>query len=261
MFFIASKILWALVSPLNFVLLLLLAGAGLSIFCRRAARFLVAAGILLLFVVGVTPLGPNLLASLENRYQRPAELPKQITGIIILGGTFDGELSAARNTLAVNDNMERVIEGLRLARHYPLAIAVFSGGEGRLMKQRRPESREIMRWMSETGYSLDDFVFEEESRNTWENIQFTQDMINPGPQEIWIVVTSAYHMPRAMTMFDKLGWAGTIIPWPVDYRTDGKMRWLPNRFDVAGNVYKTDLAVHEFTGMMAYGLKGKTASR
>lgn len=251
MYFALSKILWAVVSPLNFIFLLLLAGAGASVFCRKAARFLIASAIVLFFIAGITPLGPNLLASLENRYERPEKLLERITGIVILGGTFDGELSAARNALAVNDSMERVIEGLRLARQHPLAMTVFSGGEGHLLKQGRPEAREVMRWMSETGYHTDDFLFEEKSRNTQENIQFTKDMVNPGPREVWVVVTSAFHMPRTMELFRKLDWPGTVIPWPVDYRTDGKIRLLPQRFDVAGNVYKTDLALHEWAGMAA----------
>lgn len=260
MFFVISKIVWALISPLNLILLLLLAGAGLSFFCRRAGITLAGLSIFLLFFIGIAPMGSNLLASLENSYASPSGLPKEISGIIILGGTFDAELTAARNSLAVNDSMERVMEGLRLARRYPLAITVFSGGEGRMFLQGRPETREIMRWLGRAGYNPDDFLFEDKSRNTWENVAFTRDMLNPGAQEVWIVVTSAYHMPRAMKVFRLLDWPGTIIPWPVDYRTDGKMRWFPDRFDVAGNFYKTDLAIHEFAGIFAYELRGKTAS-
>ena len=260
MFFPASKIVWMLVSPLNLILLLLLSGAVLFFLCRKAGIALTGLSIFLMFFIGVTPVGPDLLTALENSYAIPSEPPAEVTGIIILGGTFDADLSAARNSLAVNDSMERVMEGLRLARRFPRAITVFSGGTGRMFEQGRPEAHEIMRWMGSAGYSSDDFLFEEKSRNTWENVAFSRDLLNPGAQDVWIVVTSAYHMPRAMKAFGLLGWPGTIIAWPTDYRTDGKMRWLPDRFDVAGNFYKTDLAIHEFAGIFAYGLRGKTAS-
>lgn len=239
---------------------MLLAGAGAYFYCRKLAVLLVSVSIFLLFFIGITPTGPDLLVALENSYAAPSKLPKEVTGIIILGGTFDADLTAARNSLAVNDSMERVMEGLRLARLYPKAITVFSGGTGRMFVQGRPEAHEIMRWLGRSGYNADDFLFEDKSRNTWENVTFTRDMLNPGAQKVWIVVTSAYHMPRAMKAFEILGWQGTIIAWPTDYRTDGKMRWLPDRFDVAGNFYKTDLAIHEFAGIIAYGLRGKTAS-
>lgn len=256
MSYVISKLVWAVVSPLNLVAILLLSGVLAWFFCRKGAKTLWFLGAAIFIITGITPVGPNMLASLENRYrQKQAELPKEISGIIILGGTFDADLSAARRTIAVNDSMERVMEGLRLARKFPRAITVFSGGEGGLIRQGRPEAREVMHWLERTGYDPARFEFEDKSRNTWENIKFTQDLMNPGPQEIWIVVTSAYHMPRAMMLFKEAGWPGQVIPWPVDYRTDGKRRWMPPAFDVAGNVYKTDLALHELIGMAAYKLR------
>lgn len=257
MIYAASKIIWALLSPLNLVAVLLLAAAGFWRFSRKVAFATAALAVFLFFIAGLTPLGYDALARLENETQRTAQtdLPKEISGIIILGGTFDANLSAARDSVTVNDSMERVMEGLRLARKYPRAITVFSGGEGGLLLRGRPESRELMRWMGQAGYDPDDFVFEEKSRNTWENVQFTMDMMNPGREDIWIVVTSAYHMPRTMMAFRALGWQGRVIPWPVDYRTDGVMRWFTPGFDVVGNAYKAGLALHEFAGMIAYGMK------
>jgi uncharacterized SAM-binding protein YcdF (DUF218 family) len=259
MFFSLSKIIWAILSPLNLVLLLLVAGAMMGRFRRWAGRVLIFAGMALFVIAGLTPLGGNLLAGLENRYPRPAVPPETVSGIIILGGAFDTGLSKARKVAVSNDNMERVLEGVRLAKKYPLAEAVFSGGEGKLLRRAQPEAREAAAWMRDSGLDPDWFTFEDKSRNTYENILFAREMINPGPKEVWIVVTSAYHMPRAMAVFRSIGW-DNIIAWPTDYRTDGEKRWLPQSFDVAGNMYKTDLALHEFAGIAAYWLTGKITS-
>ncbi|HEY8189196.1 MAG TPA: YdcF family protein [Micavibrio sp.] len=259
MFFALSKIAWAILSPLNLVLLLLLGGALVGWFRRRTGRILAVTGVLILIIAGVTPLGANLLVRLENRHVRPEKQPEIVSGILILGGAFDTGLSAARHVAVSNDNMERVLEGVRLAKEYPLAEVVFSGGEGKLLRRVQPEAREATAWLRNMGFEPARFTFEDKSRNTYENILYTQEMINPGPQEIWIVVTSAYHMERTMGVFRALGW-GNIIPWPTDYRTDGEKRWLPEKFDVAGNVYKTDLALHEFAGITAYWISGKITS-
>lgn len=259
MFFPLSKVIWAVLSPLNLVLILLVAGVIIGRFRRRTGRLIAGTGLVLLLVAGLTPLGGNLLAGLENRYPRPAKPPEVVSGIIILGGAFDTGLSKARKVAVSNDNMERVLEGVRLAKQYPMAEVVFSGGEGRLLRRAQPEAREAAAWLADTGYEPGRFTFEDKSRNTYENILFTREEINSGPEEVWIVVTSAYHMPRAMAVFHAIGW-NNIIAWPTDYRTDGKKRWLPQSFDVAGNVYKMELALHEFAGIAAYWLTGKITS-
>ena len=258
MFFALSKIVWALVSPLNFLLLLL--AAGLLFFCiwRRAGVFLLCAGAALFVIAGFFPLGQNLLAGLENRYERPA-MPPRVDGIVVLGGAFETALSAARGEPAVNDGAERIIEGLRLARLHPNALLVFSGGEGRLRPAGRSEAEDAKSFLRAAGFDPDNAVYEDESRNTWENAVFTKDMVMPLRGETWILVTSAYHMPRAMAVFASAGW--TVVPWPVDYRTDGRKRFLPERLDADGNFYETDVALHEYAGLLAYRLTGKIASR
>lgn len=185
---------------------------------------------------------------LENRHARPAAAPERVDGIVVLGGAFDTYISAKRGAATVNDGGERVLEAVALAKKHPMAVPVFSGGEGLLFEDTGPESDDVKAWMDAAGVDPARFVFEDESRNTRENILFTKNLVLPQEGETWLLVTSAYHMPRAMMVARAAGWE--FVPWPVDYRTDGKIRFWPHKFDVAGNFYKTDLALHELLGIL-----------
>ncbi len=245
-------------SPLNLVFCLLAAGAVLMSFSRRLGRLILVTGLLLFLVPGLIPIGPSLLAGLENRYTRPEPPPQAVSGIIVLGGTFEGDISRSRRIIALNDNAERVLEGLRLARQYPEALLIFSGGEGRLLRKDHPEAADAEAFLAENGFEPPAVFFEDESRNTWENAVFTKKLFEPQPGETWLLVTSAWHMPRAMGVFRQAGWSG-VVPWPTDYRTDGYTGLKPRRFDVGGNFHKADMALHEYAGFAAYYMTGKIA--
>jgi uncharacterized SAM-binding protein YcdF (DUF218 family) len=94
-------------------------------------------------------------------------------------------------------------------------------------------------------------TFEDQSRNTWENIAFSKKIVQPRPGEVWLLATSAIHMPRAILATKKLHW--NMIAWPTDYLT------APNGagsgFDVPGNLLRFDDAFHEWLGLFAYWLK------
>lgn len=261
MFFIASKLIWPLLSPLNFLFLLFLAGVLLMPLFRRAGKVVVGAAVILFLIFGLMPVGPELMAGIENQYSRPAQAPEKVDGIIVLGGALESELIVARDTLVVNNAAERILEGLRLARLYPDAKLVFSGGEGQLHSINHPESVDIRDFISTYG-GVDAArpLYEEKSRNTYENAVFTRALIKPGPGQHWILVTSAFHMPRAVRVFESAGWSG-IVPWPVDYRTSGTVSAFPDKLNVAGNFMMLDMALHEYVGMLSYRLSGKTGEK
>src|SRR5206468_57801 len=90
MFFIASKIAWTLLSPLSLVLVLFILGALSVIFSlSRAGVFFIFTGMVIFIVLGLLPIGPDLLAGLENQYARPEKMPSKISGIVVLGGSFE----------------------------------------------------------------------------------------------------------------------------------------------------------------------------
>jgi uncharacterized SAM-binding protein YcdF (DUF218 family) len=257
MFFSLSKILWPLVEPLNLLFILFMAASLLVIFKQtRAGITLLLLASFLFAVIGILPLGYNAVVLLENRYHTPAEMPQNIAGIIVLGGTFDTGLSSARGRPMLNDNAERVLDALMLAKRYPSAMVIFSGGEGKLLPQGHPESQMVRDFISGQDLALLNAVYEEESRSTYENALYTKELVIPQKQEHWILITSAYHMPRAMAVFRSMGWEN-VTPWVTDYRTAGSPYWLPRSFNVSKNIYMTELALHEYLGFLSYTLAGK----
>ncbi len=257
MFFTLSKLIWAVLAPLNLVLVLQAAGAALTLFAVRAARSLFVLSLLILFIGGLLPAGNNMLALLENFYERPQALPERVDGILVLGGTFDSVIAAARGTHALNESGERVFEALALGKRYPDAIIVFSGGDGRLMPDiERPETKDLSAFLAMLGYSDDNVILEENSRNTYENIKYSSTLVWPQPEETWLLVTSAFHMPRAMGVARRQGWPN-IMPYPVDYRTTGETFWWPRRFDMLGTMYDFHVALREYIGIMAYHITGR----
>ncbi|MBU0858693.1 MAG: YdcF family protein, partial [Alphaproteobacteria bacterium] len=218
-------------------------------------------GFFLLLVLGVLPLGHNILVKLEQHIQPPATMPADIGGILVLGGSLDTGVSGARNMPALNGAADRVLAGVTLAQRYPEAVLVFSGGNNNLSGGGAPETLYVHQLLNDIGYDTRSVFFEDESRNTHENIVFTRKLLMPQPEETWILVTSAWHMPRAAAVMHSMGWPGKVLFWPVDYRTDGVARAWPPAFDVADNMDKTALALHEGIGWLTYRLTGRINPR
>ncbi len=99
-------------------------------------------------------------------------------------------------------------------------------------------------------------TFEDKSRNTWENAIFTRDLVNPKPGDTWLLVTSAWHMPRAMGIFRKAGFK--VTAYPVDYLTYGNSRDLHPPRLALDEMERLENALHEWIGLVAYRLTDKT---
>ena len=115
--------------------------------------------------------------------------------------------------------------------------------------------------MAAIGADTRPVFFEDESRNTHENIVMTMRLLQPQPDETWVLITSAWHMPRAAAVMHSMGWPGRVLYWPVDYRTGGRLLWWPERFDVTDNMDKAALALHELAGWLTYRLTGRINPR
>jgi uncharacterized SAM-binding protein YcdF (DUF218 family) len=198
-FFITSKIFWMLASPID----LLLFGALLGVLLGygRHARFGRApalAAILILIVVATLPVGALLIAPLEDRFPPPpADLPPP-AGIIVLGGGLDVEASAARGQTVFNEGGERLTEAVFLAKRYPQARIVYTGGSGVLTGETSTEALQARNFMAALGVAPDRVTIEDKSRNTDENARFIAAIVHPQATQRWLIVTAAFHMPRAM---------------------------------------------------------------
>ncbi len=256
MFFSLSKIIWALLSPLNLIFLIFVLGMVVSLFSKVQGRSVLMLGFVMFAGFGLFPVGQYMLILLEKHHERPAALPDRVDGILVLGGTFNSSVSEGRGLPAMNEAAERVVDALALAQKHPNALVVFSGGNGKLVNNGRTEADDIALFLERVGFSEDNVIYEDESRNTYENIKLTKELILPQPGETWVLISSSYHLPRAYAVARKQKWGG-IIPYPTDYRTSGDVSWIPSEFDFLENFYNLHVALHEYIGIAAYHFTGK----
>jgi uncharacterized SAM-binding protein YcdF (DUF218 family) len=255
MFFYASKLIWFLAAPSTILTLAAALGAAL-LFTRffRTGRVLVALAAAGFVLFGSSPLPRFMIRTLENRFPQPAlDSGEPVDGIIVLGGALDYR----RGQMRLTDSGVRMTTALALARRYPEARVVFTGGSDAVLL-RAPVSeaemaQSLFRDASLTGSRV---VYEGHSRNTRENALFTARLVKPQPGERWLLVTSAFHMPRAVGTFRAAGWP--VVAYPVDFRSDDSLDDLRPFRMVSEGLRVTDITVREWLGLVAYRLNGYT---
>jgi uncharacterized SAM-binding protein YcdF (DUF218 family) len=257
--FALSEVGWTLAQPSNFLLFLLIVGSALLIAGRRSAgTWLTTGATAALTIIGFMPVGAWLLLPLENRFTANPPLPSTVTGIIALGGGIDLEVSAARDQIALDpEAAQRLVTLVTLGRRYPQARLAFTGGSGELFGSGVSEAAVAERTLAGLGADLERVIFEGRARNTFENAQYVGALLEPERHECWVLITSAYHMPRAVGVFQKVGWR--VLPYPVDYRTTGT-RTPFARLDVADRLQEFDLAAHSWLGLLAYWLMDRSSA-
>lgn len=217
---------------------------------------LALAGLTALVIAGLSPLANALILPLEQRFPKAQSAQGQpIAGIILLGGFEDGWVSAGRGGLGLNESADRLTEGLRLARTHPEARVVFTGGAGGFLTKQVEAGGPVAEFLKDAGIAPERLVLEGRSRTTYENALYTRDLVAPKPGERWLLVTSAYHMPRAMGLFRKAGFA--VEAYPVDYRTAGPGDATRPFERISQGLMRTDTAINEWLGLAAYRLLGR----
>ena len=259
MFFVLSKVLGFFTVPSNAVAVICTLGVILLLASRRrAGASLLALGVVLLLLFGYSPAGNVLLLMLSERFPAWQFDGREPDGIIVLGGPIDSEASAARNALETDSSAERLLAMLELARRFPKARIVFSGGSGNLVLNSVAEAPLAGQLLARFGVAPDRVVLEDKSRTTEENAVFTRKLVSPKPGERWLLVTSAFHMPRSIGTFRRAGF--DVEAYPVDWRTRG---WIDATmpFDkLSAGLARMDVAVHEWTGLLAYRLSGRSSA-
>lgn len=259
MSFEISKVLWGLLQPSTLLLLCLVVGILLLRHAPRWGRRLLGLGTAVLLLVALLPLERLWLTPLEERFPPPESLPAAVEGIVVLGGGLSyiqrGGAERARINAAGG---ERLTAFLALAQRYPEARLVFTGGSGLLRRPELREADEAARLLALLGLAPERLLLERDSRNTWENAVLTKALAAPQPGERWILVTSAYHMPRAIGSFRAAGWDGVeLIAYPVDYLTSTR-GWLGFELDLLQGLGALDVALREWIGLAAYRLMDRT---
>ena len=252
--FVLGKIFWAIVAPGNLLVLMLVVGT-LRLGRRRRGRGspLIATATIALLAIAVLPIGQWLVMPLESRFPRQ-ELPQHVDGIVVLGGAVEPGISQAHGQVALNDAGERMLGALTLARRYADASIVVTGGNATLLPRDRPSEASVMRdLLVREGVDAARIRIEERARNTVENAVLSRDIAQPSPGQVWLLVTSATHMPRAVGSFRHIGWP--VVPYPVDYRTEARPR--PG-FLLSEHLALVDVVVKEWLGLVAYRILGYT---
>jgi uncharacterized SAM-binding protein YcdF (DUF218 family) len=257
MFFILSKVFGFFTIPSNLLILIGLLGAGLWFLpVRRWGVRLMIASAMALALAGFLPLGNALLLPLEQRFPPWTPARGAPDGIIVLGGGISPDISAARGEPALNEAAERVTAVAELARSYPAAKIVFTGGSGHLFGGAS-EADFVLRLFESFGIPQERVILETRSRNTVENARFTKELVSPKSGEHWVLITSAYHMPRSIGVFRRQGFP--VEAYPVDWRTVGAAGLVTPFSILSGGLGRVDTAAHEWAGLVAYWLSGETS--
>jgi len=257
MFFVLSKIATFVLLPSNFLFLLGLIGVLLlATRFQRAGRRLVISSFILLMLTGILPVGNLLIQPLERRFPPWDPAHGGPDGIVVLGGAINPLLSRLYDAPQLNGSAERVTIIPLLARTYPNARIVYSGGDASLFANHGREADYLYPLLDSFGVPRERVLLDDRARNTYENAVFTKRLMQPKPGERWLLVTSAAHMPRAIGCFRHAGFAAEA--YPVDWSTaPGGVLWPGSH--IAHGLRVLDTAAREWTGLLSYWLRGRTS--
>jgi uncharacterized SAM-binding protein YcdF (DUF218 family) len=259
-FYVLAKVLWFLLQPSSLMVGAVVAGAVLLLATtwRKLARALLWCGSLGLLIGGLSPLSDALIRPLEYRFE-PPDLERArppIAGIIVLGGGADRQVTGSPQVAALNEAAERYTEAIVLARRFPGARLVFAGGSGAIVATPDPPEAETAgRLFEALGVPRDRITLEAQSRDTYENALFTARLVKPAPDQRWLLVTSAWHMPRAVGCFRKAGFA--VEAWPVDYRSPRRLEVTRFSGSFPDGLKRIDFIAKEYVGLLVYYLSGR----
>jgi uncharacterized SAM-binding protein YcdF (DUF218 family) len=255
MFFVLAKILGFFALPSNILITLGLFGVVLmATRFARAGMQLAAASLVLLALFGLSPIGNALILPLEQRFPQWQDGGRPPDGIVVLGGALDAVVSGARGEIALNEAAERMTDVAGLARRYPQARIVFSGGSGQLVFQGENESVLAVRLFESFGIARSRIAVDDRSRDTVENARFSKAIAAPKPGERWLLITSAYHMPRSIGCFRAAGFP--VEAYPVDWRTRGVSDLARPFTNLGDGLRRTDTAMREWVGLIIYRVSG-----
>jgi uncharacterized SAM-binding protein YcdF (DUF218 family) len=255
-FYWVSKLVWLVIAPDSLlVLLLILCWWVLTRGKYQLAKLMLGIVCLVTFTIALFPVGEWVLYPLEKRFAVNPVLPGKVDGIIMLGGGGDQRMASQWGMPELNDAGDRYIAFFHLARRYPKVKLVFSGGGGSMVWGEFSEADMAKMLLEHQGFDSSRFQFEDTSRTTYENGLYSRQMVRPLAGENWILITSAFHMPRAVGVFCAMDWP--VIPYPVDHYSNPDYL-LRVEWGLAGHLRNFGFAVKEWVGLVGYYFGGKT---
>ncbi len=254
--FYLSKILNFFISPLCILSLVILTQLFIIFFIqsKKLVIFFSKLFLILFLFFGYSPLSNFLLSKIED-YIQPSKYPvQQLTGVIILGGSVDSGLeSKERNEVSLNSSAERLTKALEIYKKNPRLLILFSGSSGEIKHKGWSEPDMAKKFFLDQGVKIDNLIFENKSRNTFENIKYSKDIIT-NYKGTWGLITSANHMPRSFFTFKKQGLI--LEPINVDYKTGtSRIFWI--NFDISSGLSNWSIILHELIGITYYKITNK----
>jgi len=248
---------WDIADPVTALPLAMLVGVA-ALWTRYYiwGRLIATSAALLVLGASTLQASDHLAYVLENRFPVPSPLGDNVTGIVVLGGSVNVDIMRARGQPTLNHNGDRLVQFVTLARQYPEARLVFAGGGS--SPGETDEAAFSMRVLADLGLDPRRVQIENRSTSTRENAVFAYEMVRPKPDESWLLVTSAAHMPRAVGAFRVAGWH--VVPYPTGFATS------PNRPKVFSLGWKpfeallhTRPYLYEFIALAVYRWRGWTS--
>jgi uncharacterized SAM-binding protein YcdF (DUF218 family) len=272
-FYILSKVLAFIVQPLAWVLGLLACALILlsrvranplegSAGLKRQKRGLCLGwtALIILLIAGWQGPAEFALSQLENVYPSIAHQDKELdhyAGFVILGGALDsGRLWTRPGQIELNSAAERMTAAVTLIQRHPQFKVIFTGGEGELFGVGPKEAERAKLFFESLSIPADRVLYEGLSRNTHENAVMSAQISGVDIHQPWLLLTSAFHMPRSMAIFKRAGW--NVTAYPVDYRAPEEIDWTG--FEFSGDISaakKWQFFLHEALGLIAYRITGK----
>lgn len=255
-FYLFSKLFWFVASPDNFLILLICLAAILIALGSKWGLRLLCSTIIVMLLIMFLPLADIVLRPLEKRFPVVQTLPENIQGVIVLGGAERGDLGVQWKSAQFNQAAERMMAIPYLAKKYPEAKVVFTGGSGSLLHPQDVALSATQQWFEQQGVNQR-VIWEKESRNTYENALLSERKLGGVPSGKWLLVTSAFHMPRSMGIFRHRGW--DVMAYPVDFysKTEDGMRVDPKYWM---HIRDLNFTLKEWIGLVVYYYSGKTDS-
>ena len=250
--FVLSKLMSAIAQPMFWLALWWALALLLQQRWRRLAAAMLWGGLVVLGLLGFEA-GPHaLLRALENRYPVPtAEAVGRHVGVIVLGGaTEHPDIYQAHGQVPLGGAAERMTVPVGLLRQHPNLQLVFSGGEGRLLATGVSEAELAKAFYQQQGVDMGRAVLEGGSRTTRENPIQVAALLGERCKQPWLLVTSAWHMPRSVPEFEAVGCQ--VTPYPVDFRTGATTAWT--EYSLARSLLLWQTALHEWLGLWVYGV-------
>jgi uncharacterized SAM-binding protein YcdF (DUF218 family) len=254
MLFISSKLFNTLSNPTIWIILLSLTSI-LLFFIKKEKLYKIStlALIIIILIVYILPLGSLSIKFLEKNYYN-LKIPDNIDGIVVLGGIVNTKLTIEHDSLNFGRNSERLLEMVKIASQKEKIKIIFSGGNNNLIRNQTKEADLIKKYLTEMGIDISNILFENQSRNTYENLVFSKRLVQPKEKENWVLITSAFHMNRSLMIAKKIKW--DLKPYPVDFRGFKRLDYYTLMgFDK--NFENLKISLHEIIGILFYQFKLK----